>query len=451
MYKLLSDVPCQAVREVGWDLQQWGDIIGLARKRSRCIMGSQASEDCFNAAKNSKLVKGKKRFRRPEKSFAVMISRGVAHRVHRYEKLQPDVAVPRSSALSVETFKANATTSSIDLSRVASTERSPPWPTCAPEDLGRAHADMQLARDILRTGDASKVGRAWLGQLCAHSHHLMLHKTGAPMSEWFQVLRNWGDSSVLVWPMIRHAFPGNRRFWFEPVRDIIEPQLISFWDLDEWSAASFEWKSPLWQKINEPRTFAQLPFAIRRVSSGPPKRVLEVAAEKGFWRLGSTFLLQLARDLGVQVPGGPSLLQLLSSLVQSILNLDEWAAMEHLRHRLADFRSNNRHGHELLEVEELDGALETHDVKVMTQTKDEVKRDLQEAKDSSGSRQSRVKTRLAIWRVVGPGKRLRRCVELNFLGSVHWRRHSMAVFDPFVIVWGLGDLYVQMPSEHRVV
>lgn len=68
-------------------------IIDMASQNLSGIMSSQCSEDAFNHMKNSKLVTGKRRFRRPEEVFAVCLARKVVDGIHRFRPVPNDVPV----------------------------------------------------------------------------------------------------------------------------------------------------------------------------------------------------------------------------------------------------------------------------------------------------------------------------------------------------------------------
>lgn len=333
----------------------------------------------LQCGENSKLVKAKKRFRRVEKSYAAMVSRGIAHRVHRYLELKPDVGAPATATLPRSVFKAGDKTCKLDVKPLASVKATPNWYTCTADDIGRGFADISVYHYLQAKKDYGKADMLWLSKLCDHSHTLILQEKATKL--WWMPLRNWGDSSVLAWPMHRRTFGKNKFFVFEPMTGLVAPHFITVCDLSEWLAVSYEWRSPHWQKANAPEVFATVPLAVRRITSEKKARdVLVAAAEKGLWRLDATFLMTLARHLQLDLPGGPSLLQLLMALVRSILKVDDEECLAFLERRLAEHASSNRHAAELLEVEELDGVLESGDVKVLTDTKQQVKRQLNEAK-----------------------------------------------------------------------
>ena len=56
------------------------------------MVSSQAAEDSFHRMKNAKLVKGKKRFRRPQKCMASVLATSMLSTVHRFEEIETSSA-----------------------------------------------------------------------------------------------------------------------------------------------------------------------------------------------------------------------------------------------------------------------------------------------------------------------------------------------------------------------
>ena len=65
-----------AFEELGYAEHNLTDVFDLVNKRAASIISSQASEDSFNVCKNSRMVKGKKQYRRPEKCYGIILARG---------------------------------------------------------------------------------------------------------------------------------------------------------------------------------------------------------------------------------------------------------------------------------------------------------------------------------------------------------------------------------------
>ena len=114
----------EGFREANFEPTETGDLAQLIRKRSRSIISSQASEDSFNVCKNSRLTKGKKNFRRPEKSYAIVLSRQIADRVHDYLPVQSDAAIPHQAAcLPPSAFSSEASDCSLPVDELATTRQ----------------------------------------------------------------------------------------------------------------------------------------------------------------------------------------------------------------------------------------------------------------------------------------------------------------------------------------
>ena len=64
------------------------DIVDLADHLHDNFNASQADEECFRYMKNSKVIKGKRRFRRPEKAMAVVLAKQVLSKVMKYKEVE---------------------------------------------------------------------------------------------------------------------------------------------------------------------------------------------------------------------------------------------------------------------------------------------------------------------------------------------------------------------------
>lgn len=156
---------------MGFEASNLGDIIRVAKGHFQGCLASQAVEDMFNHAKNSFLVKGKRRFRRPEKSYGAILARKVPSEIHRYTPVGATVPAPRSSVLDRGAFEANPQACSVDVTGLSSTQQTPPWYTAGLEQISRPISDLELFRAAAETGQHRKVAeQAWLGQLCDWKH-----------------------------------------------------------------------------------------------------------------------------------------------------------------------------------------------------------------------------------------------------------------------------------------
>ena len=285
---------------MGFEEDAVGDIKILARKRSRSCVFSIPSENCFNAAKNAKLVKGKKKFRRPEKSYAAMIARRVESKVHKFQHVLADAPLQDAPPfLSKETFEADPSKCSLDLSHVVSTSCKTPWTTHGPDDVSRSVADLQMVVQLNHGPGFPRMEFAWIGEICDWTHHLAISKAGKP-NEWYIPLRHYSDSAVLCAPTQKVVFPGSDHdYFFRTSSSPTEPLYITITSLDDWMAYSYTWRSPTWQRLSLTAVAAELLPAARRVAHSAAKKLTVVAAENCFWRLGRVFLAKIAAHLKI--------------------------------------------------------------------------------------------------------------------------------------------------------
>ena len=296
----------EAFEQLGLSAAGIDDVAAMTRKRKRSCLQSQGSEDLLSAAKNNHLLKGKRSYRRVEPSWAAMITKKAASSVHHYEPLTPYVSVSRSATLPKTTLRAEAESCTMPLDELYVKRQVPPYYTTSAVDLGRAHADLQLIRDVIALDAAPRVDRSWLGVLCDCSHTFVMRSKGD--RKWVLPLHRWSTSSVLMWPMIEKSFHDIPYVYFDIDRTIGTPKYGTALSLADWEGVFFEWRSPLWQRQNAGAAAATLPSAARRVqASAEPVPLLSLAAMRGFWKLDRTIVAALAQHQGIALPpGGPS-------------------------------------------------------------------------------------------------------------------------------------------------
>jgi hypothetical protein len=324
----------------------------------------------FNHAKNSFLVKGKTKFRRPEKSFGAILARKVIDRVHHYSAVEAAVPAPRTAALPQSAFVADPAHCTLPLAALSSAHQKPSWYSTGPEQLSRNQADLALFRAAFDSQDHRLVAeKAWLGQFCDWTHQLVLRRDVPGGEQWLLALHHWGDSAALVWPCKRVAFPHHPgSFYYDVDTTLIEPQLICICQLTDWKATTFEFKSPCWQWFHMRESARVLPAAVRRVEVLPPGPLQEIAAKSGWWSLGASFINELASHLNIKVPGASSLFHTLFLMTRHILQCSEESALAYFKNRLASDDRSTAFGEELLELDEVDNILTNEDVRTFKET-----------------------------------------------------------------------------------
>ncbi len=259
----------QAFTETNFTVQP--DIKTLVSNKIMGITSTQLVEDCFNFQKNSKVVKGKKKFRRPEKTMGVILARQVLSKVHRYQ--EPTVDAPLSQRcvrLPATAFQPEAKPQKggFPANQIVSTVAKAPWYSPPANSFTQQHADLALLSDASSSGKWPLLSSAWLGCLCKHKHKILLSKAGQEQ-KWF-ALHSWQDSAVLVWPAEEVTIPGSTCKCYTPALNVAQPVMLSMVELDTWQALSFQWKSVAWQYSQYPAALGALRPAIRAFAKPGP-------------------------------------------------------------------------------------------------------------------------------------------------------------------------------------
>lgn len=348
------------------------DEVGrIVRGQLTGCIASQCSEDMFNHCKNGYLIKGKRKFRRPEKSWATILARKVPERIHRYVPVEATEPVARTASLDKTVFEASQKSCSLDVASLAGTSQSPTWYTAGPEQVSRVHADLELFRAASHYKAYRQVAEnAWLGELLDWNHQLVIRPKGSDDDDaWLLALHHWADSAALVWPCRRLRFhDGTNELWFD-LHDDGEPRLLAFCSVEDWEATTFDFRSPSWQQMRCQPPAAGMPPAVRRVQRFAPMPVLEVAARCGWWRLGKVFLSNLAKHVGCELPPASTIFEATVRLTDHVLKCDRSESLRHLQRRLADDDASSAFCADLLEVDDVSHVLTREDEDAFKKTK----------------------------------------------------------------------------------
>lgn len=338
------------------------DLLEVISRNCIGICCSQPCEDSFNHSKNGGLVKGKRRYMRPEKAMALPIARQVLNKVHRYEPFAVDEAVEDvSSRLPRDAFEAPNTGGSMNFTPIASCSSAPSWYSPKANNWSQSSADLALLATAHRQDSWLELSKAWLGALLKSSHRLLFRFASNP-GEWYFALSHFPDSAVVCVPAALHTWPGC------PI-SVAEPdtkhgvKLFAVTSCEAVEAVAYSWRSPAWQSAHAPASCALSP-GIRACFDAPARPLRAVAAESAFWALDKPTLTRLASHWGVRVPAGANLFDLVHSLVASSLpDRDELDVMDICCSRLGALQKKAQFSDELAELDEAVEVLDRNDQK----------------------------------------------------------------------------------------
>lgn len=341
-----------------------GGLDSLMLARCSGLISSQICEDIFNHQKNSKILRGGRRFRRVERSMGVALSCKVVSQIHHYDAVPSDTAVPaRSVRLPQEAFAAGSSDMSMKFGSISGTRAKTEWYSPGAPNFSQADADLHMILTAHRAGSWAMLSTAWIGALCESSHRLVLRMPGS--QTWFMPLHHWPDSAVLALPVKVATVPGHPgHMWVEFNLDWAEPCLLAFTTFSGVLGHTFTWRSPMWHEKALPRAPQAFRVAVRPfLDELEPKPILELAARHCFWSIDKTTLDRLAANLEVRIEGGSTLFHTCLALVKAIGKYSDEEAMNIVAKRLARMKGRFSWSEGLLELDDATACLDHHDVK----------------------------------------------------------------------------------------
>ena len=138
---------------------------------------SQADEECFRYMKNSKVIKGKRRSRRPEKAMAVVLAKEVLSKVMKYKEVEVDGLLPdRSVKLSKEAFQGLEKNNTLPFHEIVSTKENAPFYNPGAVNWSQPAADLPLIRAAFDERKWHHLQNAWISTFVQAKHRIILWK-----------------------------------------------------------------------------------------------------------------------------------------------------------------------------------------------------------------------------------------------------------------------------------
>ena len=308
--------------------------------------------------------------------MASVLRAKVLSKKHHYAEVTCDLPLDSKTArLSPEAFHLPEKDRSLPLGEVASTSQSAAWWSPGASDHMVPIADLQFLRDAFEWGGGfGMLQFGWLGDIIHSTHDMIFRIKNAPTkNQWYFGLDHFDKSCAIAWPVELVAVPSSGGAKYLEFLQPEEVCLLSVFDHAQVEASTVVWKSWLrqYQEFSKPAARAALARpAVRAFVSDGPGPLLQVAAREAFWSMKSPWLLELAQHLHIDVANPGSLCSTVSSLVMSILDIDEEASIPILQKRLAVNDITSLYSHHVMT---LDDALECMDVNDAKKVRDEQK------------------------------------------------------------------------------
>ena len=157
--------------------------------------------------------------------------------------------------------------------------------------------DFALLAHLDKTGDFNPAKSSWLCSLFGLANaNLLISSPGFEQGRWHLVFGTAGGSATLGLPFYKNAI-GDKTFW-KP-GNATEYKLIPIVNLDEWTATSFQFRSPLWYRITTGR-FPESSAPVMVQDDGAPEEgLVKHALRKGWWKAPISALRRFCKHRGV--------------------------------------------------------------------------------------------------------------------------------------------------------
>lgn len=278
---------------------------GVLQRHLKKCTSTTLIEDSFNSMKNDKVYVRRRRKAQPHRAMAVLLSKEVLSRKHRFKELTRSIPiVARGAKLPPKLFQASRTGHSLPFKDIVSSRPTPAWWSPNAERCQAPIADLALYEHGLQYGFPT-LATAWLGTFLRHEHQIMARRAMPVDSPWHFVLGPVGDSAVLLWPAQQVTVgaagaPSGEVTYWQPVIPLETPCLAVVSCLSSWLAAPFEWRSPAWASCHH--GMLDLPVHLLPVQNGAEDSLLRIAARRAFWDLDLAVLQRVSAHIGCE-PG----------------------------------------------------------------------------------------------------------------------------------------------------
>lgn len=198
--------------ELGWVMHP--DLRRVVEPRFQVLVGTQVCEDALNYQKNHGVLRGTRRFRRPQRSYCAILEKPLLDGQHRFESMVPDIPMPsKTCALQTEVFKPTVKGQSMAFNTIEGTTASPAWWSPSATNISIPAADLPVLRTCERKHDYRLLDYLWLGALFDSAHQVVFRfkADGSLASRWYFGLYHFPGSGLLVWPGRAHRFAGGGR------------------------------------------------------------------------------------------------------------------------------------------------------------------------------------------------------------------------------------------------
>jgi hypothetical protein len=279
------------------EFQPASAVLELVAERTRGVITSVPVERVNGMQKNHSQFRGCKKWRRPERAFGIAIASRILQTQHKYNKVKRVVILKRKSIkLHKNAYGKRKQTPTLDVTKVATIAAKASYFSPKPESTGKPAADRYLLKEM-DLFPATLAENAFMGCCSEALHGVVFSREQGSSSKipWHFGLCHFAGTCCAALAVDLAKVPGYDNFLYVNF-DVAEtrPHLFAITDW-ELNAHIVQWRSWSWQCEYLPNAVRDLRPGIRAFVDSAPKKMVEIAAEAGWWNLNLTTLRELAK------------------------------------------------------------------------------------------------------------------------------------------------------------
>ena len=344
------------------------DFRCMLSERARMLGSTYLIEEFNGLGKNNSQLKACRRYRKPATLMGACLEAKVISEKHAYKDVEVDASTTRfDDKLPAECWEAKPADCTIDFSKVAGPEASPPWYSPSATNWTVPSADL----DMLDVADAEglweNIGDAWLGQWAMLKHKVVLafpRDDGARV-DYFVALLHFHKSAVLMWPCVIKKAAASSIRYVVPAENVQKPVAKGILTLAESyvQTAGYVWRSWLWQCFHMPREALTLVPGCRMVLEDTGfESFAYVLSRHAGWDMSLTTLKPFCGRIGFVIEKGWDLFDLLWHLIKFVLCTTDAETLKLIELRLGNYYGQEKVLETLLEIDDATQLLDKFDV-----------------------------------------------------------------------------------------
>lgn len=219
--------------------QSHKDLLTLADRRLSDPISSLACEELVGVAKNGKIIKGSKKFKKPNRAMGLALGRRILDKRFKYKIVSTSTPVKKCILKPCDFGRGKLRKTSIDFTKIASNKAKAFFYSPGPDAAGLPAMECAVLREVDRFKSIDKLKDLRLGRFADIDHLIAIRRKSkvALAFDWVIPVHHYKSSGIVAYPIDFVKFPGSSNQYVEFHRNVRDYVYIPIMDWSEIQAA----------------------------------------------------------------------------------------------------------------------------------------------------------------------------------------------------------------------